>query len=121
MAQKVANCVNLAEQDPRVATTRREQKVPTMEQIKHVFNAMPADIDIERRNQALVAFTLLTGARDSAIASMKLKHVDLITNRVYQDARDVKTKFSKTFNTFFFPVGEEVREIVAAWVSYHPG
>jgi len=49
---------------------------------------------------------------------MKLKHIDLITNRVYQDARDVKTKFSKTFNTFFFPVGEEVREIVAAWVSY---
>ncbi len=74
--------------------------------------------EIERRNRALVAFTLLTGARDSAIASMKLKHVDLITNSVDQDAREVKTKFSKTFNTFFFPVGEEVHEIVAAWVSY---
>jgi integrase len=49
---------------------------------------------------------------------MKLKHVDLITNSVNQDARQVKTKFSKTFNTFFFPVGEEVREIVAVWVSY---
>jgi hypothetical protein len=46
------------------------------------------------------------------------KHVDLITNSVNQDAREVKTKFSKTFNTFFFPVGEEVREIVVAWVSY---
>jgi integrase/recombinase XerD len=38
---------------------------------------------------------------------MKLKHVDLITNSVFQDARDVKTKFSKTFSTFF-PVGEEI-------------
>jgi len=58
------NCPFLLDHlNPRVATTRREQKVPTMEQIKHVFNAMPADIDIERRNQALVAFTLLTGAR----------------------------------------------------------
>ena len=65
-----------------------------------------------------MAFTLLTGARDSAIASMKLKHVDLIADCVNQDAREVKTKFSKTFNTFFFPVGEEVREIVAEWVSY---
>jgi len=46
------------------------------------------------------------------------KHVDLITNSVNQDAREVKTKFSKTFNTFFFPVAEEVREIVVAWVSY---
>ena len=113
-----AEYFNLSDKDTRVATAQREQKVPTLEQIKHVINTMPAVTDIERRNRALVAFTLLTGARDSAIASMKLKHVDLITNSVNQDARQVKTKFSKTFNTFFFPVGEEVREIVAAWVSY---
>jgi hypothetical protein len=74
-----------------------------LEQIEHVIRTMPADKDIERRNRALVAFTLLTGARDSAIASMKLKHVDLITNSVNQDGREVKTKFSKTFNIFFFP------------------
>ena len=113
-----AEYFNLSDKDTRVATAQREQKVPTLEQIKHVIKTMPAETDIERRNRALVAFTLLTGARDSAIASMKLKHVDLITNSVNQDAREVKTKFSKTFNTFFFPVGEEVREIVAEWVSY---
>ena len=67
---------------------------------------MPDNTDIERRNRSLMAFTLLTGARDSAIASMKMKHVDLITNSVNQDAREVKAKFSKTFNTFFFPAGE---------------
>jgi hypothetical protein len=61
---------------------------------------------------------LLTGARDSAIASMKLKHVDLSTGSVFQDARDVQTKFSKTFTTFFFPVGDEIRQIVADWVAY---
>jgi hypothetical protein len=49
---------------------------------------------------------------------MKLKHVDLITNSVNQDAREVKTKFSKTFTTFFFPRGEEIRQIVAEWVTY---
>jgi hypothetical protein len=49
---------------------------------------------------------------------MKLKHVDLVANRVDQDAREVKTKFSKTFSTFFFPVGDEIRIIVAEWVSY---
>jgi integrase/recombinase XerD len=65
-----------------------------------------------------LAFTLLTGARDSAIASMKLKHFNLAGGSVFQDARDVKTKFSKTFTTFFFPVGEEIRQIVAAWVAY---
>ena len=79
---------------------------------------MPFFTEMECRNRALVAFTLLTGARDRAIASLKLKHVDLIAGCVHQDAREVKTKFSKTFNTFFFPVGEEIRAIVSEWVSY---
>ena len=30
----------------------------------------------------------------------------------------MKTKFSKTFDTFFFPVGEEVRQIVTEWVRF---
>lgn len=113
-----ANFFNLSDKDTRIATAQREQKTPTLEQVKHVIASMPASTDIERRNRALVAFTLLTGARDSAIASMKLKHVDLTTGRVNQDAREVKTKFSKTFDTFFFPVGDEIREIVAEWVTY---
>ena len=113
-----AEYFNLSENDTRIATAKREQRWPTLEQFKHVINTMPANTDIERRNRALFAFTILTGARDSAIASMKLKHVDLIANCVNQDAREVKTKFSKTFTTFFFPVGDEILEIVVEWVCY---
>lgn len=79
---------------------------------------MPDSGEIGRRDRALIAFTLLTGARDSAIASMKLKHVDLIEGSVYQDAREVRTKFSKTFKTFFLPVGDEIRAVVVEWVRY---
>ncbi|MDP3663738.1 MAG: tyrosine-type recombinase/integrase [Nitrosomonas sp.] len=113
-----AEYFNLSDKDTRIATTQREQKAPTLEQIKHVINTMPSHTDIEKRNRALIAFTLLTGARDSAIASMKLKHVDLIENCVNQDAREVNTKFSKTFNTFFFPVGDEIRVIIMEWATY---
>lgn len=113
-----AEYFNLSDKETRIATTRREQKAPTLEQVRHVINAMPTNSDIERRNRALIAFTLLTGARDSAISSMKLKHVDLISGCVNQDAREVKTKFSKTFNTYFFPVGEEIIGIVTEWVTY---
>jgi integrase len=113
-----AEYFNLSDKDTRIATAKRQQKVPTLEQIKHVINKMPVGSEIERRNRARVAFTLLTGARDSAIASLKLKHVDLIAGCVNQDAREVNTKFSKTFSTFFFPVGEEVRGLVAEWKSY---
>src|SRR5262249_1369196 len=90
----------------------------TIEQIRHVLKGMPAGTDVELRNRAVVAFTLLTGARDAAIASLKLKHVDILGNKVEQDAREVRTKFSKTFTTWFFPVGDAIRQIVVDWVGY---
>lgn len=113
-----ADYFNLSDKGTRIATAQREQKAPTLEQIKHVLRTMPTGTDIERRNRALLAFTILTGARDRAIASMKLKHVDLIENSVYQDAREVNTKFSKTFRTYFFPVDDEIRVIVTEWVEF---
>jgi|AntAceMinimDraft_15_1070371.scaffolds.fasta_scaffold18505_1 integrase len=109
---------NLSDKDTRIATARRPQKAPTLEQVAHVIQAMPIETEIEKRNRALVAFTLLTGARDSAIASMKLKHVDLVDKCVYQDAREVDTKFSKSFTTYFFPVGEEIHKIVTEWMIF---
>ncbi|MCB2007895.1 MAG: site-specific integrase [Rhodoferax sp.] len=113
-----AEYFGLSLKDARVATARREKPVPTLEQIRHTIALMPDQTEIERRNRALLAFALLTGARDSAIASMKLKHVDLTAGSVFQDAREVDTKFSKSFTTYFFPVGSEVRQIFNAWVSY---
>ena len=113
-----ADYFNLSDKDTRIATARRERPVPTMDQIKHTLARMPGGTDIERRDRALVAFTLLTGTRDTALASIKLKHVDLAAGSVFQDAREVKTKFSKSFTTFFFPVGDEVLQIVADWITY---
>ncbi len=113
-----AEYFNLSGKDVRVATARREQVGPTLDQVKHVIAMMPAGSAIELRDRALIAFTLLTGARDSAIASMKLKHVNLVVGCVEQDAREVQTKFSKTFTTYFFPVGDETRRIVAEWVAF---
>lgn len=72
---------NLSEKETRIATARREKKFPTLEQVKHVIGAMPSRSKIEQRDRALVAFTLLMGARDSAIASMKLKDVDLASTK----------------------------------------
>ncbi|RBP50761.1 site-specific recombinase XerD [Arenicella xantha] len=109
---------NLSTKDARIATTRREKLAPTIEQIRHVLDSMEVSTPIQRRNRALIAFTLLSGARDAAIASMKLKHVDLAGQRVIQDAREVDTKFSKSFTSYFFPVGEDIIGIVADWINY---
>jgi hypothetical protein len=39
-----------------------------------------------------------------------LKHVDVAAQKVYQDAREVSTKYSKSFTTFFFPVADEISQ-----------
>jgi integrase len=113
-----AEYFNLSAKETRIAKAHRDPRVPTLEQIRHVIRTMPASTEIERRDRALIAFTILTGARDGAIASLKLKHVDMDQGRVDQDARQVKTKFSKSFTTWFFPVGDDLRRIVAGWIEY---
>jgi integrase/recombinase XerD len=113
-----AEYFSLPEKDARIATSRRDRSAPDLDQILHVIRTMPTATDIQKRNRALIAFILLTGARDRAVASLKLKHVDLDARSVFQDARDVQTKFSKTFTTFFFPVGDDVVDILKEWVGY---
>lgn len=109
---------NLSEKETRIATTKRSRPIPTIEQIKHVINILPTCSVIQKRDRALIAFTLLTGMRDAAIASLKIKHINFNEDYVFQDAREVETKFSKTFTTYFFPVGDDIRNIVFDWVEY---
>lgn len=113
-----ADYFNLAETEVRIAKAVRHKAFPSLEQVHHTLSLMPFATDIEKRNRALVAFALLTGARDGALASFRLKHVDLHDGRVDQDARDVRTKASKTFTTWFFPVGGNALEIVQDWCTH---
>ena len=94
-----ADYFNLSEKDLRIAKAVHLKAFPTLEQVHHVLATMPAGTDIEKRNRALIAFALMTGARD-------------------QDARDVRTKASKTFATWFFPVGGNALEIVQGWCRH---
>ncbi|WP_159729836.1 site-specific integrase [Methylosinus sp. Ce-a6] len=102
----------------RIATAHRHKPCPTLAQIRAVLDAMPATTEPERRDRALVAFAILTGARDRAIVSFKLKHIDIEHDLLEQDAREVRTKRAKTFTTWFFPVGDGIRQIVVDWVGF---
>lgn len=113
-----ADYFNISAKDSRIARAKRPQRVPTIDEIETVIEAMPTSTAIELRDRALIAFTLLTGARDAATASLKIKHIDFDKNEVFQDGRDVNTKAGKTINTVFFPVGGQYREIVFEWVEY---
>jgi integrase len=106
-----------SDNDARTATARRDKPAPSLTQVQHVIASMPTDSVVQRRDRAVVALILLTGARDAAVASLRIKRLDLGRRELVQDARDVKTKRAKTFTTWFFPVGEEAVAAVAAWVA----
>jgi integrase len=113
-----ADYFNPSDRDVALARTKRERPVPSLDQMHHVLSVMPAETAIERRNRALVAMAVLTGARDGALASLKLKHVDLARGIVDQDGREVRTKFGKSIPTTFFPVGGDALAIVTGWIEW---
>jgi site-specific recombinase XerD len=112
-----ADYFNLSDKDMAVARARREKRVPTVDQARHLLASMPAATAIERRDRAVIAFATVTGARVGALASFRLGHVDLAGGFVEQDAREVRTKAAKTFRTYFMPVDEGAPGIVTDWVQ----
>ena len=110
-----ADYFNPSRADARIASVREEKPSPTLAQIRHAFRLMPADTLIEKRDRALLAFLILTGSRDGAAASLKLKHVDLIEGVVHFRAKDARIKGAKTFRTWFFPVGDAFRSALEDW------
>lgn len=104
--------------DARAAHTSRSIPFPSMEAALHAFQAMPEHTEIERRNKAIFAFLMLTGARDGAVVSLRLKHINLVDQTVFQDGREVNTKNSKSFMTVFFPVDASYFVCFSNWVRY---
>jgi len=111
------NYLNLTDKETRIAQTSKFKNFPTLEQIRKVIFSMPTETEIERRDRALIAFTTLTGMRDGATPSLRLKHVDLESKLIKQEPDLVRTKFGKRIDTFFFPVGDEIQKVFVDWVK----
>ncbi len=113
-----AEYFSLTAKDERIAHTAREARVPSLDEVIKTIEAMPHATAIEKRDRALIAFALITGARISALRTLRLKHVEWDRGRVLQDAREVATKNSKTIITPFYPISDEAKTIVGDWLSY---
>lgn len=112
-----AEYFNTSANDERIAKAHRERPVPSVEELRLAFDAMPSVTVVNRRDRALLGFAIVSGARDNALASFALKHVDLAARKIYQDARDVRTKNAKTFVSKFFPVDPVYAVTVGEWMA----
>ncbi len=108
--------LNLSAKDTQIARSTPSKRHPTIQQIEHVVRNMPSETEIQKRDRALIALIALTGARVTAVASLKLKHV--FDDRIEQHPQEVKTKYSKKIITYFFPTGEFLEGIFREWVHF---
>ena len=113
-----AKYYQLSRREERVASEKREQAYPLPDHALMAFRAMPDATELQRRDRAVFAFLLMTGARVKATSTLKLKRVDLVRKTVNQDARDVDTKGSKTFLTALYIAELDVWEAFESWVAY---
>ncbi|MBB3773241.1 integrase [Angulomicrobium tetraedrale] len=110
--------LNPSRKDAAKAKAAKLREYPSLEQIRAALAVLPAETAIERRNRALLAFAILTGMRDRAMASLSLRDLDLTKSPplVRQDPNRVETKFAKAINTYFFPLGDDLAAVVTDWV-----
>jgi integrase len=87
-----ADYFRLSEKDTRVAKATKALPVPTPEQIESVLERSPVATVLERSNRAIITFVWLTGVRDGALLSLKLRHVDLEEQLLDQDPREAEPK-----------------------------
>ena len=112
--------LNLSRKESRMATRTRKVDTPTLEEVLKVLENVEGKTEVEKRDRALIAFTLLTGARISAIASLRMKNFDRRRLILEQDsASGVKTKYSKQILTALFPLPDEKPlAFFLAWFDY---
>lgn len=103
--QVVIEYLSLSKKETRIAIQPNKRDIPSMEEVIKVIETIQIANDVDRRDRALICFTILTGARISAIYSMPMGAFDEDTLTVDQNPKlGVKTKFSKHITTTFFPI-----------------
>jgi integrase len=107
--------LNLADRDVRAAKAPADRAVPSLDQVRRAFAAMPAETLVDRRNRAILALLGLTGIRDGALISLKLKHFSETDCRILQNPNEVSTKNAKRIDTFLIDIAPEMRTALIDW------
>lgn len=110
--------LTLPEKTIRAASAPAEKAFPSLPMIEKTVAAMPFDTATEKRDRAMLAFTAISGVRDGALITLKMKHFDEKRILVIQDPKEVATKFSKRIDTFLFPLSDTFEQIFLDWYSH---
>ncbi|MFH1319802.1 MAG: site-specific integrase [Bacteroidota bacterium] len=112
--------LNLPKADARIATQPRKKEIPSLEEVKAVIESIKGKSEAEIRDKAMISLMFLTGARISAIKTLRMKCLDREKLIIYQDPTfGVETKFSKRIVTpLVSPSYEDPLKYFLEWFDY---
>lgn len=103
----------------RTALDSSGREYPSLDHILALTNSISIRTEIDVRDRALIAFTLLSGMRDMAIATLPFGCLDIRTLRVNQSPKKgVKTKFSKANHSTLFVFSDQLLEYLQEWCGH---
>lgn len=112
--------LRLSKTDARIARMGTTRTEPVFEEVKRVIESIKGENEIDKRDRAIISLALITGARISAITSLKMRSFDKKKNVVYQNPKEgIKTKSSKSIATLIFPIEwREPERYFVEWYEY---
>lgn len=114
-----SNYLRLDKKLAKIATAPKVEDYPTLEYVKKLCDSIEVKGEIDLRDRALIAFTLLSGMRDKAIITLPLGCFNPDTYEVGQyPAKGVQTKFSKTIISVLFQFDTVLLGYVLEWVKH---
>lgn len=103
----------------REVTSARIVEFPSLEYVKRLVDSIEIITEIDQRDRAIIAFLLLSGMRDKAVATLPLGCFDTESLKITQDPKyGVDTKFGKVIQSTLLKFDERLVEYVVEWANY---
>ena len=111
--------LKVTEKEERIATQSVPRNYPSLDYVRKLVDSIQTKTEVDLRDRALISFTLLSGMRDKAIATLPLGCFDKEKLTILQNPREgVQTKFSKLISTTIFPFDEKMLGFITDWVKH---
>lgn len=117
--QEDIELLSITNNETNQITKRINLDYPTFEQAKQIIESIEVKTEVDRRDKALISFTLLTGIRAEALMTLSLGCINIDKMLVTQFVKNgVKTKFRKDIVSKIFNFDDNLLNYFVDWFNY---
>jgi len=109
----------LSRRELNISNNEKPKVIPSLDYAHQLTGFIEIKTEVDMRDQALIAFTILTGMRDHAIITLPLGCIDEDNLIIRQDPDlGVHTKFGKYILSLIFKFDDKLVSYVLDWIKF---